>query len=222
MATALHIDANRNNSLRSTGPKSPDGKNRSSLNALKHGFTGRTVVFTEAELPEYEALCADYRKEFSPKGRLEADLVQELADIRWSLNGIRAREANLMALESVSETLDLDTGDPDINSALAVAHCLQENSKALNTLSIYEQRKLRAFERTLRGLRQLQKERKEATKHDLYSANLFAQAFLNKEENWTPAVDGFDCSLEELAKYTRSTERSLIVCEVSRAKIKRP
>jgi hypothetical protein len=222
MATALRIDANRNNSLRSTGPKSPDGKNRSSLNALKHGFTGRTVVFTEAELPEYESLCADYRKEFSPKGRLEADLVQELADIRWSLNGIRAREANLMALESVSETLDLDAVDPDINSALAVAHCLQENSKALNTLSIYEQRKLRAFERTLRGLRQLQKERKEASQHDLYSANLFAQAFQKTEENWTPAVDGFDCSLDELAAWVRHTERSLIVSQVARERLKRP
>jgi hypothetical protein len=215
MASPQRIDANRINSQASSGPKTPQGKKRASLNAIKHGFTGRTVVYTEAELPHYESLCKDYREEFSPKGRLEADLVQELADLRWSLNGIRAREANLLALESVSGKLDIDTGDPDINSALAAAASLHENTKALATLSIYEQRKMRAFEKTLKQLKELQTERRQATAVDLFRAAVFAQVVQKTEPDWIPANDGFVCSSAELDLYRKRSDRQSTVNYVS-------
>ena len=37
MATAAQFAANRANSLKSTGPRTEAGKQRSSLNALRHG-----------------------------------------------------------------------------------------------------------------------------------------------------------------------------------------
>ena len=44
MVSQARIEANRNNSRRSTGPTSAIGKSRSRFNALKHGMTAKTQV----------------------------------------------------------------------------------------------------------------------------------------------------------------------------------
>jgi hypothetical protein len=38
------LAANRANAAHSTGPTTGEGQQRSSLNAMKHGLTGRTVL----------------------------------------------------------------------------------------------------------------------------------------------------------------------------------
>ena len=43
------IDANRRNAQRSTGPRTPQGKKRSSRNALKHGFCSTGSSLTPLE-----------------------------------------------------------------------------------------------------------------------------------------------------------------------------
>jgi hypothetical protein len=44
--TETRAEINRANSQHSTGPKTPEGKKRISLNALRHGLTGQVVVMT--------------------------------------------------------------------------------------------------------------------------------------------------------------------------------
>jgi len=44
MTSAAQLESNRSNAQRSTGPKTETGKERSSPNAVKHGFTGRLLV----------------------------------------------------------------------------------------------------------------------------------------------------------------------------------
>ena len=56
MSTAAQIAANQANAQSSTGPKSEDGKNRSSLNALKTGLTGRTVLMPGDDAKAYQDL----------------------------------------------------------------------------------------------------------------------------------------------------------------------
>ena len=41
---------NRENAQHSTGPKTEAGKQKSSLNALRHGLTGQTVVMPAEDL----------------------------------------------------------------------------------------------------------------------------------------------------------------------------
>src|SRR5579862_4598879 len=76
VATAAQIAANRANALRSTGPRTPEGKAASSRNALTHGAhaSDDTILATAAD-----TYLADSRAHFQPVGVREAHLVDHLA-----------------------------------------------------------------------------------------------------------------------------------------------
>jgi hypothetical protein len=66
MSSLCQIEANRHNALKSTGPKTEAGKQRSRRNALRHGFTAETVIEPLENPKEYrafedaiEAFCED-------------------------------------------------------------------------------------------------------------------------------------------------------------------
>jgi hypothetical protein len=44
MTSSRQIEANRRHALKSTGPASTEGKQRSRFNALRHGLTAETVI----------------------------------------------------------------------------------------------------------------------------------------------------------------------------------
>jgi hypothetical protein len=64
MTSFQQFQANRLNALRSTGPKSNEGKQRSRLNAVRHGLTAETVVGSLEDAEDYKAfeaaVIADY------------------------------------------------------------------------------------------------------------------------------------------------------------------
>ena len=53
MASKKQIEANRRNAKKSTGPKTEEGKAKSSLNSLKHGLTSQRVWLDEEEEQEF-------------------------------------------------------------------------------------------------------------------------------------------------------------------------
>jgi hypothetical protein len=70
--TALDRAAiNRANSLQSTGPKTEAGKQKSSLNALRHRLTGQTVVLPTEDLAAFESFTKTFQDEFQ---RFSSDL----------------------------------------------------------------------------------------------------------------------------------------------------
>jgi hypothetical protein len=58
--SAAQVEANRRNAKRSTGPRSTEGKRRSSLNAMQHGGYGRPQAIPRGILIESEEEVQDY------------------------------------------------------------------------------------------------------------------------------------------------------------------
>jgi hypothetical protein len=88
---------NRANSQHSTGPRTAAGKQRSSLNALRHGLTAATPVLPTEDPAAYEAHRRAFLDEYQPATPTETQLVHELADTSWRLNRIPLLEADLLA-----------------------------------------------------------------------------------------------------------------------------
>src|SRR5579884_1766368 len=78
-----------------TGPRTAAGKQRSSLNALKHGLTSRRVVLPYENQAEYDALLKDLLDESQPVGIIEFELVNDIAAALWRLRRVRGRECDL-------------------------------------------------------------------------------------------------------------------------------
>jgi hypothetical protein len=145
MSTPNRAEINRANSLHSTGPKTEAGKQRSSMNAMKHGFTGQLVVMPDEDLELYQHHLKSFHDEYHPQGATEENLVQALADVSWRLNRVAALESNLLSISYTPRDL---------------VDCLFAQAKALANLSMHSQRLSRQFERTVVMLRDLQKTRR--------------------------------------------------------------
>ncbi len=88
------VAANRRNAMRSTGPRTTEGKLASKFNATKHGLRATEIVIPTQEDPlEFEALLEELWDEWMPVGRTEISLVTEIAIAQWRIR--RAHRAEL-------------------------------------------------------------------------------------------------------------------------------
>ncbi|MGA3205631.1 MAG: hypothetical protein ABSF12_24315 [Bryobacteraceae bacterium] len=202
MSTPNRVEINRANAQHSTGPKTEAGKQKSSLNALRHGLTGQIVVMPTEDLQAYQLHLKSFTEEYNPQGATESNLVQALADASWRLNRVAALESNLLILGITQEC------DP-IAGALSIAAALESQSKALANLSMHSQRLSRQFERTVTQLRALQEIRLAKEKHDLYGLLDIMEMVESTGETYDPSSDGFVFSQPQIdaAKRARNRER---------------
>lgn len=200
---------NKANAQKSTGPRTPAGRQRSSLNALRHGLTGHTIVLPTEDHSAYQRHSLRFFDEFKPVGPLEQQLVQSLADCAWRLNRIPALETNLLTLGLASGE-GIQTGHPQADAALASAQAFRDQAASFATLSIYESRIARLFTKTLEQLRQIQAERRAQEQADLdRAADLFElhQQHSPADRPYDPRRDGFVFSTSEIQSFLERRER---------------
>jgi hypothetical protein len=185
---------NQANAQHSTGPKSVEGKKKSSMNALRHGLTGQIVVMPTEDLQAYQRHLDSLTEEYDPQGATESLLVQALADVSWRLNRVAALETNLLTLTYAPAGL---------------VSAIEAQSKALANLSLHSQRLSRQFERTVAQLRDLQKTRLTQEKRDLNNLLDVMEMYESKGETYQPSEDGFVFSQSQInaALWTRNRER---------------
>jgi hypothetical protein len=99
-------EANRNNSRKSTGPKSAEGKARSSRNSVTHGLTAQPGEPTEA----YHETLAEWVGDLKPKGIVERTLAERACRSAWNLRRCDRYEDATSAkrVRDSAETYDLD------------------------------------------------------------------------------------------------------------------
>ena len=95
MSTAAQITANQANAQHSTGPRSDEGKLRSSRNATRHGLSGKDLVILPGEEDEFAQLLENLSTELLPEGQLEEVLFQQILHGAWNLRRCRRAETEL-------------------------------------------------------------------------------------------------------------------------------
>ena len=98
MTSLKQIEANRRNALKSTGPRSEEGKQRASRNALRHGLTAETVIDSFEDAEDYKLFEEAIAAEYDAESAVERELVLRLASLLWRLRRAGSIEATLFEL----------------------------------------------------------------------------------------------------------------------------
>jgi hypothetical protein len=132
MTSLRQIESNRRNALRSTGPKTEAGKQRSSKSAVRHGLTAETVIEPLEDPEDYKAFEQAITADYDAETAVERELVLRLASLLWRLRRSTLIETGLLHIESevlqvvaalqigrsanAVRSLDACSGDYSVNS----------------------------------------------------------------------------------------------------------
>ncbi len=160
MLSEKQLAANRANAQLSTGPKTEEGKRRSSLNARRHNLTGQVTAMTEEDRIAHNTFSEALIKAMAPEGALELQLAQRIATDSWRLNRSSAIEDNIFALGFTDHGNQINAEHPELHAALTAARTFTREAKSIELLTLYEQRINRSLQKNLALLQQLQATRK--------------------------------------------------------------
>ena len=197
------LAANRANAQKSTGPRTPEGKQRSCMNATRHAILGQVLHLTGKDLTAYNEFTSAYLKTLQPKGAVETQLANTCADLQFRLHRIAAAEHNLFALGHEENGDSIETGHPESHAALTFAETLRRSKDPITTITLYEQRLSRRFLQTLKQLREIQAERRALEQQQLDEMYIIARLHPSEAETIQPAHLGFVCSSSDWKQYLK-------------------
>ena len=129
------LAANAANAQHSTGPRTPEGRARSSQNARTHGLTARDVIVEPHEREEFEQFLNRYQTDVAPQDAIQLSVFDDLVAAAWDLRRIRR-----MQVRACSDT----------------TRTAEQLEKDLDRLYRYKTCIERTFHRSLKELKALQ------------------------------------------------------------------
>src|SRR6185369_10002988 len=150
--------ARRNGAL-AAGTKSPEGIQKSSMNALSHGLTSKLLVLTNESQASYDKLRLEYVNRFQPQDGVEMDLVDDMVNARWRLRRIAIMQTAALDLQMDKDEKELSHSFKQIDqpTRLVVAFGkLSNEGNTLQTLLRYETTYSRMYDRARKALEALQ------------------------------------------------------------------
>ena len=152
MVSQKQMAANRQNALKSTGPRTAAGKARSSMNAVTHGLLSRKSVLADDDAELFEAFRSELVAQLMPEGEMECLLADRIVAAAWRLRRVVGLEADLM---------QDDSDDAEANGSrfgrVAFRHC--GHAEKYLMLGRYEAHIERGMYKALRELERLQASR---------------------------------------------------------------
>ena len=100
------LKANRRNALKSSGPKTIDGKKLSSLNSLKHGLTAEKFVIIGENIKEIETFRDRMIVSLKPVGVEQEVIAEKIIEIAIRLKRIKNIEAGVFNQEILEHEAD--------------------------------------------------------------------------------------------------------------------
>ena len=101
MSSERKNEANRQNAQHSTGPKTEEGRQKSSQNARRHGLFSATIFIPEERNVEFKEMFATYYNEIKPIGEIQTAYFEQLVHAVWNLN--IARQLLVVALHNMDD-----------------------------------------------------------------------------------------------------------------------
>src|SRR3954471_16266180 len=131
MRTEDQKQASRVNGAKSQGPKTEEGKARSSRNGTKHNLCGASVVLLSTENPDdYLYHFESYMRRFQPIDKVETDLVAKLIAASWRERRIDLMESSLAEVEMLRQATaiakEFKTIDEHVRHTLAMLGAADE------------------------------------------------------------------------------------------------
>jgi hypothetical protein len=139
-------EASRKNGAKSRGPRTAEGKARSSKNALKHGLRAQKyVVLSQEDAAEFAQFQAALLEELAPVGVLQTVLARRIVIAAWRLARADRMEAELLEFRSYEGA----------SPGLALIRD-GNGTKSIETLVRYRNSASAEFTRAVRTLQMLQ------------------------------------------------------------------
>jgi hypothetical protein len=104
---------------KATGPRSEQGKQKSSRNATKHGVFSKVIILKGESRAEYEAVLEGLRETLQPEGPLEEFLVEKLATLEWRQRRLLMAEG--AEIQKNKEFVESDQRDREREEAEGIA-----------------------------------------------------------------------------------------------------
>jgi hypothetical protein len=131
----------------STGPRSAEGKARSSMNALKSGIYSKSEIIPGEDPARLTTLTEEYFQRFHPAVPEQRDLVDILVRSTWALRRLATAEAQVW-------TYEMERFELDENSPIGEGFC--RSDRTLTRLQRIVNSTQRNFRDALRELERLQ------------------------------------------------------------------
>ena len=189
--SSAQLAANQANAQLSTGPISTAGKAKSSMNALKHGLTGKTVLLSTDDTAEYERRLNLYLAMFKPATEDELSLVQSIVDSKWRIDRLKALENGIFIKGSIEFANKFEDQPDGYRGALINVETYLKYEKSIRNLNIQEARLNRRIEKDQAELTRLQTIRK---RDERLAAEQQQKAQAAPPSTYSAAANGFEFS----------------------------
>jgi hypothetical protein len=163
-ASEAQIRANQANAAKSTGPKTPEGKEKSRQNAVKHGLTGDGVALLPDDAVEVDKRFRAFCQELQPSGIFGLTLVRRAATLAVRMEKCSEREmaaSSERVAKALAEFEAPEGADPEEVARLrteVAREAVFDTSKEACLLRRYEAAAERGFFRAIKELRLLEKQ----------------------------------------------------------------
>jgi hypothetical protein len=151
MSSLKRVQSSKANGALSKGPTTPAGKQRSSLNALRHGLCAKCIVLDHESRENFLILLQQHVDRFQPADEVEFNMIEEMCAAYW-----RQRRAWAIETGMLDNQIALQSGDNDA-ARMAAAFDTLAAAPSLPLLHRYETRLHTMYQRALRTFIMLRK-----------------------------------------------------------------